>query len=65
MPANQRQQPLKPCRKAALRGDDRGVPGHWAAGRGRRGGSGLRGSAASFDADRIPITVSLVMTKQP
>lgn len=28
-------------------------------------GSGLRGSADSFDADRIPITVSLVMTKQP
>jgi|JI10StandDraft_1071094.scaffolds.fasta_scaffold01895_17 hypothetical protein len=28
-------------------------------------GSGLRGSAASFDSDRIPITVSLVLTKQP
>ncbi|MBK9037009.1 MAG: YceI family protein [Myxococcales bacterium] len=28
-------------------------------------GSGLRGSAASFDADRIPITVSLVLTKNP
>ncbi len=28
-------------------------------------GTGLRGSAKSFDADRIPITVSLVMTKNP
>lgn len=28
-------------------------------------GSGLRTSAGSFDADRIPITVSLVLVKQP